>query len=76
MRWFIKGLTVALLAGFILVGVGCAYLRPPAGDRAAWEAEQKQEARKAADNAWPGWWFIARLGQGWPGYDPVRMDRP
>jgi PBP1b-binding outer membrane lipoprotein LpoB len=39
-----KRTTAVLVLGLALLVSGCAALRPPAGDREAWEAQQQQAA--------------------------------
>jgi hypothetical protein len=39
-------LTAVLVVGLALMSFGCASLRPPAGDREAWEAQQKQDSAR------------------------------
>jgi hypothetical protein len=39
-----SGILAAIIGGIALMGCGCASLRPPAQDREAWEAQQRQAA--------------------------------
>jgi hypothetical protein len=45
---------LSLLFGLVLVGSGCASLRPPAQDKAAWEGEQTetQKMTPQEESAW------------------------
>ena len=40
------GVLTAVVVGTVLMGCGCASLRPPAQDREAWEAQQQQAAAR------------------------------
>jgi len=41
---------MVLTIGLSLMGIGCSNLRPPPGDKQAWEAQQKVEATKNAND--------------------------
>jgi hypothetical protein len=46
------------------MSIGCASLRPPAEDKAAWNQQQKEEAQKNSPTPDP---FLSLLYEFWPG---------
>jgi hypothetical protein len=62
---------IALSIGIILMGSGCASLRPPAEDKVDWERQQKQQEETASSSSdllnnplfyWSVW--LAAMGVG------------
>lgn len=66
MRTLKRALMIAMAAISLgMVGSGCAYLRPPANDRAVWEQQQKPnltEGEIAFYEFIQGLWL---MGNGW-----------
>ena len=54
-------LILVLMVGFALLSIGCASLRPPADDRAAWLGQQEQ-ATTEAEKEVGGWKLLYQLG--------------
>jgi len=74
---------IALSIALVLMGSGCASLRPPAEDRAAWEQQQKQQEETASNSSnwkinplfiWSLW--LAAMGAGIAFHQPLSLPTP